>query len=912
MLSLRFDLVSAPTGTVTFLFTDVEGSTRRWENDAASMSEALARHDELLKRAFDDHGGHVFATGGDGFAVAFSTADQAVAAARTARRALDAERMRSASFDITARMGLHTGVAEERDGDYFGPAVNRAARIMAAGHGGQILASDATIAMLRDTSDVIALGEHRLRDLLDAAHLHLIDGDPSDHPPLRTLDAHDHNLPVLRSSIFGIDDTVTDVHEALREHRTVTLTGIGGVGKTRLALEVATRAMGDHDLTRFVDLSRVSDGGEVAQALGNALGLEAADLDSIVGRLGVRPCLLVVDNCEHVVEGVSDLLEAVLPRCPDCSVLATSREPLGIDGEHVRPVRSLSARAAVDLFIDRALAARPDFELDDAHNTVDDICTQLDRIPLAIELAAARVTHMSTADIAARLDERFRLLSGGRRRARQRQQTLQATMDWSYDLLQPEEQELLRAVAVFTGGFDADAAAAVWERPLVDTLDVLGSLVERSLITADASSGVTRYGMLETVRLYAQDRLVAAGEAEARRALHAAHFEDVLTERALDDLVDDFFESPPAEQRILADLSNFVALLDWLDEQNDLTRLGALAPRVLLRISGWTWGDEADRYLGREDVAAALDGDARGPYWVASSFNSNVFGRFTDQLRFGERALETATGTVRVWALLALANAASIFDPERVDELVAEAEGALGEHSTAKLHAIQGRRIDALIMSGNFDTARDALERLWESLGTSGSGAPNGMSIDASELLYIELVTGRDDRALQLSGEAPELVGLSGRSECTAAVVAAKRGQQLESARLLVRAFDRFEEFSMRLRPHEFTIAAGLRAVYGGDPVRACRLLASVPIQVRSAAAYQLLVHARRLVRERLTREQVDAIRAEMATVDPVAVRRSELVRLRAEVEAAERPDRALLSKGAVGPGGIEPPTEGL
>jgi hypothetical protein len=266
---------------------------------------------------------------------------------------------------------------------------------------------------LSDARGLTDLGRHRLRDLLAPEHLFLVDGRLSDHPPLRTLDVHDHNLPVLRSAVFGIEETIADVEAKLAVHGMVTLTGMGGVGKTRLALEVAARAMADHEVTRFVDLSRVADGVNVVRIVGESLGVEAPDLDAIVSYLAVRDSLLVIDNCEHVIDAVCDVIDRVLGRCPGCAVLATSREPLGVDGEHVQPVRSLPLDRAVELFVDRAAAVRPDLTLDDesSRGHIEEICTRLDGIPLALELAAARVTHMTPADIAARLDERFVLLS---------------------------------------------------------------------------------------------------------------------------------------------------------------------------------------------------------------------------------------------------------------------------------------------------------------------------------------------------------------------------------------------------------------------------------------------------------------------------------------------------------------------
>ena len=858
---------------MTFLFTDVESSSRLWETAPEVMSRSLARHDVLLRDAIERHGGHVFATGGDGFAAAFSRADDAVAAARVAQRAL-AVQAGIEGVELRIRIGMHTGTAEERGGDYFGPVVNRAARIMAAGHGGQILVSQATASTMTDATGLADVGRHRLRDLLAPEHLFLVDGRPSDHPPLRTLDAHDHNLPVLRSAVFGIDETTDIVAAQLAVHGMVTLTGMGGVGKTRLALEVAARAMSSHEVTRFVDLSPVADGMNVMRVVAETLGVDAPDLDAIVSYLAVRDALLVIDNCEHVIDAVCDVVDAVLRRCPDCAVLATSREPLGVDGEHVQPVRSLPLDRAVELFVDRAAAVHPDLRLDDqtSRGPIEEICSRLDGIPLAVELAAARVTHMTPTDIAARLDERFVLLSGGRRRARQRHQTLQAAMDWSYDLLDADEQSLLTTVSVFAGDFDAEAAAAVWDHELIETLDVLGGLVDRSLLLANPAADTSRYSMLETVRLYAQERLVSQGEAQARRAAHADHYLRRLRSLNTDDLVRSMVLYLWPSDR--SDLENHLAALEWFDEAGQLDRVAETAWRVLLAHPIWTWADERDRYLGRRDVIDACDTADRDLYLAASAVNANVFGRWQDQLHFASLGLDTATGLVRVLLLMTAFNTASIQGPDVVTRLADEALRLTDDEDIRRM--LRARRIgDELIMTGQLDRAHDALHELRHEIMSSVGRRPI-----LDDLTFIEVILGHDDHVMEVVSK-PVGINWPGRLDAALAVIAARKNDQPASAAHLVRAAASLDT-GIRLLEHDFTMAAALCSLHLGEPEHACRLLTAVPGVFRTEGSYALLIHTRRLVREHLDHDTVAAIRADMANVDPSAVRRQELHRLRA------------------------------
>ena len=539
-----------PTGTVTFLFTDLESSTRLWEEQPEAMRAALARHDEILVEAVEAGNGRVVKSTGDGLHAVFVTADGAVAAAVGAQLALTAEGWGSIG-PFRVRMGLHTGTAELRGGDYFGSSLNRTARIMAVGHGGQILCSQATGDLARDRlsqgTALADLGEHRLRDLSRPERLFQVQapGLQSEFGPLASLDAFPGNLPLQVSSFIGRDREIARVAAALGEARVVTLTGVGGVGKTRLALQVAAEV-----LPRFRDgawlseLQMVRDAAGIVDAVAGVFRVTARPgstlQESLISFLADQQLLLVLDNCEHLLDGAATLVENLERACPDVCVMATSREPLAIDGERVLGVRSLASAPldatfddisnadAVRLFVERANAVKDDFSLTSANaSDVAQICDRLDGVPLAIELAAARVTAMNPRELAHRLDRRFELLAGGRRRAIERHQTLRATIDWSYDLLSEAQQRLLARLAVFAGGCTLEAAETVCAGDPIagdEVLELVAGLVDRSLVVADDAGPDTRYRLLETIRQYAEERLAETGETDALRIQHAGYY----------------------------------------------------------------------------------------------------------------------------------------------------------------------------------------------------------------------------------------------------------------------------------------------------------------------------------------------------------------------------------------------------
>ena len=543
-------MAELPSGTVTFLFTDLEGSTRLWEEHATAMRPALERHDRILREAVEHHRGSVVKTTGDGLHGVFVTTRDALDAALAAQRALAAEEW-GAPGELRVRMGLHTGDAEVRDGDYYGPATNRAARVMASAHGGQVVLSHATEQIVRDSLPegvaLVDLGEHRLPDLARPERVFQVSapGLRREFPPLRSLDALPGTLPGQLTSFVGRALEREAVADALLASRLVTVTGVAGVGKSRLSLQVAFDVLRRFpDGAWLCDVATAQDADQLVEIVATTLAvlprpgitLEASILDA----LHTKELVLVLDNCEQIVEAVGELTRGLLRECPRVRVLATSREALGIDGEQVWPLPSLAlpdpsspvdlvaASEAVTLFIERARAVQPGFVLDDINvGAVIEICRRLDGIPLAVELAAARVTIMSPSEIASRLDQRFQLLTGGRRGAAERHQTLRGAIEWSYEMLESSERTLFERLGIFPGSFDVDAAAAVAAGDGIEAWDVLDAgagLVAKSMLVADESTGGTRYHMLETLRTYAREQLEAAGETHRLFRRHADHY----------------------------------------------------------------------------------------------------------------------------------------------------------------------------------------------------------------------------------------------------------------------------------------------------------------------------------------------------------------------------------------------------
>ena len=540
-----------PRGTVTFLFTDVEGSTRLLhELGADEYADVLAAHRGVLRAAFARHGGVEVDTQGDAFFVAFPTAPGALEAASEAQEALG----------IAVRMGLHTGTPLLTDEGYVGADVHRAARIAAAGHGRQVLVSTATAALV-DSSGLRDLGEHRLKDLSAPERIFQL-GD-GEFPALKTL--YRTNLPIPATQFLGREHELADVRELLAREgtRLLTLTGAGGSGKTRLALQAAGEAAEAYpDGVWWVPLAPLTDPADLGSAAARALGGGGTLLELVDG----RRLLLLLDNFEHVVEAAPEVA-AVLAQCPHADVLVTSRERLHVRGEQVYPVPVLERAEARRLFVARARAAQPDFEPDEH---LEELCERLDDLPLALELAAARISLLTTKQLLERLGNRLDLLRGGRD-SETRQQTLRATIEWSYELLEPEERELLAALSVFRGGWTLEAAEQVPNAGL----ELMQSLVDKSLVRRWESG---RLGMLETIREFADERLEQAGASERARRRHADYFLELAEDAGLCVEGIEAGSGESGYRTVLPERDNLRAALDFFvsaDEIESATRLAA-------------------------------------------------------------------------------------------------------------------------------------------------------------------------------------------------------------------------------------------------------------------------------------------------------------------------------------------------
>ncbi|MGH3144565.1 MAG: ATP-binding protein, partial [Rubrobacter sp.] len=547
-------MVGLPTGTVTFLFTDVEGSTRMWERAPETMSAALARHDAVLRDVIEGHGGYVFKTMGDACCAAFPATPGALEAALAAQRALFAEEWDETIGTLRVRMALHTGVADERGGDYFGPPLNRVARLLSAGHGGQVLLSHATQELVRDelpeATGLRDLGERRLKDLFRPERVfQLTTPDlPESFPPLRTLDARRNNLPAQPTPLVGREREVAEVCGLLREEgtRLLTLTGPGGTGKTRVGLQVAAELLEEfEDGVFFVELAPLIDPALVVSEVAGALGIRETGERSLIevlrDYLREKRMLLLLDNFEQVLEAAHVVRELLV--ASRVKVLVTSRIALRLYGEHeyaVPPLavpdprrlpepEAVSQYEAVRLFIEHARAARADFAITDQNApAIAEICVRLDGLPLAIELAAARTKLLPPLPLLARLDNRLKFLTGGARDLPERQRTLRSAIEWSHELLGPDERMLFRRLSAFVGGFSLEAVEAVCDAGgelSLGTLGGISSLLDNSLIRQEeGSEDDPRFSMLETIREYARERLEESGEAEELRGLHAGYF----------------------------------------------------------------------------------------------------------------------------------------------------------------------------------------------------------------------------------------------------------------------------------------------------------------------------------------------------------------------------------------------------
>ena len=656
------------TGEVTFLFTDIEGSTVRWERAPVAMQLALRRHDDLMREAIVDAGGSVFKTVGDAFYAVFQRPRDGLDAACDAQR-----RLRAENFDdvggLRVRMALHVGAADERDGDYFGQALNRVARLLSIGHGGQILLSGACAQSLGADLPAGAalddLGNHRLKDLTapERVYQFVTDGLEREFPKLRSLSILDNNLPQQFTALIGRDAEVSAIKTLLSSARLVTLLGAGGVGKTRCALGVAAELLDAFaDGVWFVDLAPFADAALVTNAIGAVFDVPESGnrpmIESLVSHLKSKKLLLVLDNCEHLIGETSNVAAAILRACDGVTILATSREHLNIGGEALYRMPSLAvpevhvdltaddalSYGAIQLFVTRAQAVSARFRLtDEGVPVVAAICRRLDGIPLAVELAAARVNVLAPKQLAQRLDERFRLLTGGDRAALPRHQTMRATIDWSYDFLSPDERRVFRILSIFAGTFALETAAAVSAGCGLDEFDVLSivtSLADKSLLNAEHAEEIeeARYRLLESTRQYAAEKLLESGERDAVADLHAQTYAD-LAERIVAK-----YETEPYRRwaaHAEAESENLRAALHRSFDGGGDAHVGRRLAATLNRLMPGASGAEALRWvrvaIDRSDASA--DPDLTGRLALARAHLSVVLNQYAAALAAAEDAI---------------------------------------------------------------------------------------------------------------------------------------------------------------------------------------------------------------------------------------------------------------------------------
>jgi predicted ATPase/class 3 adenylate cyclase/DNA-binding CsgD family transcriptional regulator len=789
---------------VTFLLTDVEASTRTWECDAALAAAALRRQEEIITAAGTAHRGFQPVEQGEGDSVVavFARASDAVAVALDAQLALAREPWATRD-PIRVRMALHTGEAEARGGRYAGPTIIRAARLRAAAHGGQTVVSRATAEVAGDDlahgAFLVDLGTHRLRDLTRAEHVFQLNHPdlPCTFPPLRSLDRVANNLPAQLTSFVGREEELAQVERLLAQVRLLTLTGSGGCGKTRLAAHAAALAAEGYPAgVWWVELASLGPGSAVSTAVLSAVGLREhparTAVDQLAAHLGNGPALLVTDNCEHVLDAVVGLVEPLLARVPELTVFTTSREPLGVAGEttwRVPPLtipapsraptpESLGAYDAVALFVERARQARPNFAVtNDNAPAVAEICARLDGIPLAIELAAARVRVLSADGIRAGLDDRFRLLTASSKRTVARHHTLSASVEWSHDLLGDTERTLLRRLSVFAGGFTLDAAEAVCAGAGVEPLqilDLLTGLVDKSLVTVDDDLAVIRYRLLETIRQFAADRLAEAGdngaEAGVMRCAHLAFFRRLAGQAEARFLADDVLTD-----RLDVEHDNLRAALAWAlgdhDTEAAVDLLVGLAhlwlARGLLR-EALVWFDRVlghpavDALPGRHRAVwaramlAIIDGRSDPALGLAGEVAA--WARSVGDHRYIARAM-TLDGVVQTMA-----------EPLEGERLLSEAV-AMGDDMDDPISAVFGRlgllvnaihRDDHRLVSRHLDEGRAVLE-----------GASGQMRAMYHALVgWSDLRVGRLGEARSHAGSALELAARFGDTALAGALVA--------------------------------------------------------------------------------------------------------------------------------------------
>ena len=889
-----------PAGTVTFLFTDIEDSTRLWESYPAGMTQAVALHDSLLREVTAAHNGIAVKNTGDGALVAFaSVADALTATVNIQRRVAGEGWAMITPGRLRIRSGLHTGEAQIRDNDYFGPAVIRAARIMSIGHGGQVLLSSATSVLLADNlpPDVTlaALGEFRLKGLSRPERIFQanIADLPAEFPPLNAQGAVHGNLPQPNTAFIGRSREIQDVRELLHRTRLLTLTGPGGTGKTRLSLEIGRQVQSEYERgVWLIELASLTDESQLLAAVASTWEImegPAGPLDQqLANYLHDKKILLILDNCEHLVGACARLATHMLTAAPRLAILASSREGLGVPGEttYHLPVLGIPPREisdpeairsfeAVQLFLDRAGSVRSGFQLNAANAVaVNRIVRRLDGIPLAIELAAARLRVLSPDQIAARLEDRFRLLTGGSRTALPRQQTLRALIDWSYDFLDKKEQQLLRRLSVFAGGWTLEAAEWVGcddpgeRRPgpggvategieRHEIIDLLTNLVNKSLVSMEEKDGLPRFGFLETIRQYARDKLFEAGEQGTVRRRHMDYFRKLIDEEKLVDMasfiaeltLDEALDTRAAtdwSQRLLADFDNIRTGIEWAIENDPdaaVIMVNNLSPNFFIFGSGQDFLRWLAASRERMESLPAASPDvmkSRDLHLAASYFNEGTvlmsmglyrqaverFDPVIDRLR--ENGNEKTPLIASLLSMRASAN--QFLNPPQGMADAAESAAILGELGMRNFRAIPLAILAAgYARQGELDRAGQLEQEAMDSL--SRDTASFSAMMATFLLAMLERMIGHYDQARKALERASTIARNIGHGPILRALTAETghverlQGNEEAAAAIFGNVIREFQEYGHRSAVANLLEVCGFFAIHNGKFSRACILL---------------------------------------------------------------------------------------
>ncbi len=710
---------SPPEGLLTYLFTDVEGSTRLWAADTEGTARSFETHNQLIESVVETHNGFMFGFAGDGFRASFVNATDALASAVAITDGL-----KNANWGddppLLVRIGLHRGHSTLKGTDYYGPVINTAARIEDAGNGGQILMSPEVVSAIEmaDGFDLLWLGEHRLKDIADPVGIYQL--GQAAHRPLRVVNPRLSNLPNLGDKLVGRDELLHRIRADLETQSLVTLTGSGGCGKTRLAIEAAHQELPNRsDGCYFADLISVTNAEGLAPFLARAVRLSLSGGDpmrQIVDHLAQRDALLVLDNCEHLIDACAQFAADLMGRVGKTVILATSRERLSVSGERIVQVTPLkidlaSGGPALEFFEQRAQAAAPDFYVGD-HNRSDviDLCTKLDGMPLALELAAARMAVLSAKELSARMEDRLLLLSGTRSGAKGKRQTIQATLDWSYDLLDEAEQAFFRRVGVFIGPFSLEAATEVaGDSDEFESLDLLQSLVQKSLISVEDDGSGSRFRLLETVRYYATDLLDRASELALSRDMHLAYYHDLAS-------TTDWLEGSDAKRatELAPHWPNISSALEWANATESWTEAGEIA----LGCFG-LWTNEVSPSIGVSWIESIIEPvtalDVRVGEWLSHNYAQLCLqlDDFVEVHRTFSALLTASTVEVRAQALAMQAYTKNRSDHELTLRLISVADELVEAESLGHQEqiTIDWARGSYSLYNGDYESACQLFEK---------------------------------------------------------------------------------------------------------------------------------------------------------------------------------------------------------